>query len=115
MQTLELFLCISVLGIDTGSPDIGKHLRALTGPAHVAILGKDRLIVENVNADLDRLPATGYDIHAIPMKLYDTCGAPIRLLAFRSSRDASAAAGRDSSVLGVLVLSMLLMGMQMLK
>lgn len=50
---------------------------------HNTLLTNNKIILEFV-ANLDKLPSTGYNIHINPMKIEDSCGAPIRLMAFKT-------------------------------
>ena len=93
-QTAQYYsFSYSALGIDSGSPDSGKSLGIDEDffKVHLMILGNQRIIIENIGAALEKLPPTGYNIHAVPINLYDTCGAPLRLLAFKTPQETSSA------------------------
>ena len=65
------------VGIDTASIDHGpsKDFRA-----HVELMTKDIPAFENV-ANLDKLPAKGFKIIALPMKIKGGSGGPLRIVA----------------------------------
>lgn len=65
------------IGIDTLSPDTEES----GYPVHAALLGAGKYIIENV-ANVQRLPARGSLILALPMKIKDGTEAPVRLVAF---------------------------------
>jgi kynurenine formamidase len=68
---------IDAVGIDTASIDPGRS----TGfEAHRALAARNVPIFENV-AGLDALPATGFRVVALPMKLGGGSGAPLRIVA----------------------------------
>jgi kynurenine formamidase len=69
---------ISALGIDTPSVDYGQSTDFL---AHVALYAANIPGFENV-ANLERLPATGALVIALPMKIEGGSGAPLRIVAF---------------------------------
>ncbi|KAK7495470.1 hypothetical protein BaRGS_00013168 [Batillaria attramentaria] len=64
------------VGVDVPGPDLNVDPH----PAHVALLSKRVLILENV-ANIDRLPTKGATIVIGMIKLYDGSGGPSRLLA----------------------------------
>ena len=68
---------IKAIGIDTASIDHGPSTRF---GAHVAFCGANVPIFENV-ASLDRLPATGAFVAALPMKITGGSGGPLRIVA----------------------------------
>ena len=68
---------IKAIGIDTASIDHGPS--TLFG-AHVALCGANVPVFENV-ASLDRLPATGAFVAALPMKIAGGSGGPLRIVA----------------------------------
>lgn len=68
---------IKAIGIDTASIDHGPS--TLFG-AHVAFCGGNVPIFENV-AVLDRLPAAGAFVAALPMKIAGGSGGPLRIVA----------------------------------
>jgi kynurenine formamidase len=68
---------ISAVGIDTASIDYGQ---STLFESHRALFAKDIPAFENL-ADLDRLPARGAHIIALPMKIAGGSGAPLRAIA----------------------------------
>lgn len=67
---------VAGIGIDTLSPDIpGSGF-----PVHDHFLGTDRWILENL-ANLDKLPATGAYIFALPIAAHGSTEAPTRAIA----------------------------------
>ncbi|HKX84600.1 MAG TPA: cyclase family protein [Pyrinomonadaceae bacterium] len=69
---------IKAVGIDTASIDHGQS--TLFG-SHVALMTNNIPAFENV-ANLDKLPATGFHIVALPMKIKGGSGAPLRIVAW---------------------------------
>jgi kynurenine formamidase len=69
---------IKSVGIDTASIDVGISEKFET---HVALMTENVPAFENV-ANLDRLPARGFQIVALPMKIKGGSGAPLRIVAF---------------------------------
>lgn len=69
---------IGAFGIDTPSIDRGQ---SSTFETHQIIYGANIPGFENV-ANLDRLPATGAFVIALPMKIAGGSGAPLRIVAF---------------------------------
>ncbi len=68
---------VKAVGIDTASIDYGPS----TGfEAHVALLSKDVLVLENL-ADLRVLPDRDFDVIALPMKIAGGSGGPLRIIA----------------------------------
>ena len=65
------------VGIDTPSIDYG---RSKTFDTHQILMGENIPAFENVAA-LDRLPATGAFVVALPMKIKGGSGAPLRIVA----------------------------------
>jgi kynurenine formamidase len=67
-----------MVGIDTASIDHGQ-----TGdfPSHVRLSRDGVPALENI-ANADLLPATGFTIVALPMKIAGGSGAPCRVVAF---------------------------------
>ena len=67
-----------MIGVDTASIDYGQSqdfiVHRLVGAANVPAL-------ENLS-DLEKLPATGATIFALPMKIGQGSGAPTRVIAF---------------------------------
>lgn len=68
---------IDAVGIDTPSIDYGQSRRFET---HQVLYGANIPGFENV-ANLDRLPATGAFVIALPMKIAGGSGGPLRILA----------------------------------
>ena len=69
---------IKAVGIDTASIDYGA---SATFDTHVALMTQNVSAFENV-ANLDKLPAKGATIIALPMKIKGGSGAPLRIVAF---------------------------------
>lgn len=68
---------IRAVGIDTASIDYGQSKDYLV---HRALYGAGIYGLENV-ADLEKLPATGATLIALPMKIAGGTGAPVRIIA----------------------------------
>lgn len=68
---------IKAVGIDTASIDYGKSTHFET---HVALMSHNVPAFENV-ANLDRLPATGVYVVALPVKIRGGSGGPLRIVA----------------------------------
>lgn len=68
---------IKAVGIDTPSIDYGqsKYFKA-----HVVLCEANTPIIENV-ANLDKLPAKGFEVIALPMKIKGGSGGPTRVIA----------------------------------
>jgi kynurenine formamidase len=71
---------INAVGIDTASIDNGQ---SQTFETHVALMSENVAAFENV-ANLEKLPAKGFHIIALPMKIQGGSGAPLRIVAFIS-------------------------------
>jgi kynurenine formamidase len=71
---------INAVGIDTASIDNGQ---SQTFETHVALMSENVPAFENV-ANLEKLPAKGFHIIALPMKIQGGSGAPLRIVAFLS-------------------------------
>jgi kynurenine formamidase len=69
---------IKAVGIDTPSIDRGQSAEFKT---HQILAGEDIPIFENV-AHLDGLPSAGIFVVALPMKIKDGSGGPLRIAAF---------------------------------
>lgn len=69
---------IKAIGIDTASIDYGQ---STDYRSHVALMTNNIPAFENV-ANLDKLPAKGSQIVALPMKIKGGSGAPLRIVAF---------------------------------
>lgn len=68
---------IKAAGLDTPSIDYGQSTDFKT---HQVIMGADKAGFENL-ANLDQLPATGFYIVALPMKIGKGSGGPLRIIA----------------------------------
>ena len=68
---------IKAMGLDTPSMDYGQSKDFKT---HQILLGANKPGFENV-ANLDKLPAKGIYIVALPMKIGKGSGAPLRIVA----------------------------------
>jgi kynurenine formamidase len=68
---------IHAVGLDTASIDYGQ---STTFDSHVTLMTNNIPAFENVAA-LDKLPATGFHIVALPMKIKGGSGAPLRIVA----------------------------------
>ncbi|MBO6522945.1 MAG: cyclase family protein [Balneolaceae bacterium] len=68
---------IKAVGLDTPSLDYGKSTEYMT---HRILFEKNIPGFENV-ANLDRLPTVGAYVMALPMKIKDGSGAPLRIVA----------------------------------
>jgi len=68
---------INAIGIDTASIDFGQSTDYQT---HRVLYERDIPGLENLT-NLDRLPATGARIVALPMKIGGGSGAPLRAIA----------------------------------
>jgi kynurenine formamidase len=69
---------IRAIGLDTASIDFGKSDKF---ESHVILLGKNIPVFENV-AHLDRVPAKGAQVVALPMKIKGGSGGPLRIVAW---------------------------------
>ncbi len=69
------------VGIDTASIDRGQ---STTFGSHVALMTNDIPAFENVG-DMSKLPAKGFQVIAMPMKIKGGSGGPLRIAAFVSS------------------------------
>ncbi|MGA8853397.1 MAG: cyclase family protein [Christiangramia sp.] len=70
---------IKAVGLDTASIDRGQSTEFA---AHVALMTNNVPAFENV-ANLEKLPATGFQIIALPMKIKGGSGGPLRIIAIR--------------------------------
>jgi len=68
---------ISAIGLDTASIDRGQSQYF---ECHRILFKAGILVLENV-ANLDQLPAKGFDLIALPMKIEKGSGAPVRIVA----------------------------------
>jgi kynurenine formamidase len=69
---------IKAVGIDTASIDYGQ---SSLFESHCILLDKNIPVFENVAA-LDQLPATGFYVIALPMKIKGGSGGPLRIVAW---------------------------------
>ena len=69
---------IKAIGLDTPSIDYGQSTRF---ESHQILFDKNIPAFENV-ANLDKLPATGATVIALPMKIQGGSGGPLRIVAF---------------------------------
>ena len=69
---------IKAIGLDTASIDYGQSTEFKT---HAALMTNNVPAFENV-MNLDKLPAKGFQIIALPMKIKGGSGAPLRIVAF---------------------------------
>jgi len=77
---------VTLVGTDTPNVDSSTDLTAF--PAHTMLLGNGLLIVENLRA-LGRVGIGRVDCAFLPLPLTQTDGAPVRAIAWPSSRPAS--------------------------
>jgi kynurenine formamidase len=68
---------VRMVGIDTASID---HGQTRTFPTHVRLFRDNVPALENV-AQMDKLPAAGFKVVALPMKISGGSGAPCRVIA----------------------------------
>jgi len=68
---------ITGIALDTPSIDYGKSTEF---KVHRILFAADKLAIENI-ANLDKLPATGSILYAMPMLIKDGTGAPARVFA----------------------------------
>ena len=68
---------ISAVGLDTPSIDYGQ---STDFRSHVILMTDNIPAFENV-ANLDQLPSKGFQVIALPMKIKDGSGAPLRIIA----------------------------------
>lgn len=69
---------IKAVGIDTASIDYGQ---TQTFDTHVVLMSQNIPALENV-ANMDKVPARGAEITALPMKIKRGSGGPVRIIAF---------------------------------
>jgi kynurenine formamidase len=72
---------IKAVGLDTASIDYGQSSEFKT---HVTLMTNNVPAFENL-AELDKLPAKGFQIIALPMKIKGGSGAPLGIVAFVKS------------------------------
>ena len=76
--------------------------------AHRRLLGSNKILLEYVK-NIELLPPTGYTIYVNPLNIYDSCGAPVRMIAIKNPASSgkrtarAAASGLMSLVLAMLV------------
>ena len=68
---------VKAVGIDTASIDYGQSSKFET---HVSLLSQNVPVFENLG-DLRDLPDQGFDVIALPMKISDGTGGPLRVIA----------------------------------
>ena len=68
---------VKAVGIDTASIDLGQSTQFET---HVALLSQNVPVFENLS-NLHDLPARGFDVIALPMKIAGGTGGPLRIIA----------------------------------
>ncbi|XP_038075907.1 isatin hydrolase-like [Patiria miniata] len=76
------------LGIDGPNLDCGQNEEFMT---HRVLMEADIYGIENV-ANLDQLPNTGAKVYALPMKIVDGSGAPVRIIAMLDGDSSSGTA-----------------------
>jgi kynurenine formamidase len=78
VEAAQLLLArdISGIAIDTLSPDGDDY----SFPVHHIILGADKFIIENTKVPAE-LPAIGFSVYALPMKINNATEAPCRVIA----------------------------------
>lgn len=69
---------VSAVGIDTASIDYGQSQNF---QSHVTLMSRNIPAFENV-ANLEKLPALGAQVIALPMKIKGGSGGPLRIIAF---------------------------------
>ncbi len=79
---------IGAVGLDTPSIDFGQ---SKLFQSHVVLFEANVPVFENL-ANLDRLPETGFQVIALPMKIRGGSGAPLRIVAILAGGE-----GRDSA------------------
>lgn len=70
---------IKAIGLDTASIDFGQ---STLFESHRILFEKNIPALENV-ANLDQLPSKGFSVIALPMKIKNGSGGPLRIVAFR--------------------------------
>ncbi|XP_067012297.2 isatin hydrolase [Anabrus simplex] len=74
------------VGVDTASVDAGT---SKTYPAHAILAQQNVYNLENVNLDQPCIPARGFSIYSLPMKISNGTGAPVRIIAMPASDSSS--------------------------
>jgi len=80
-ESAARYLClkkISLVGIDSPSIDIGSDT---SFSAHKILLKSDVLILENL-CNLEKVKKTHFGIIALPLKIHNATGSPVRAVAF---------------------------------
>lgn len=72
---------IKAIGLDTASIDFGQSTKF---ESHQILFDKNIPAFENV-ANLDKLPARGFSVIALPMKIKGGSGGPLRIIALLNS------------------------------
>ena len=100
-HTREVFrLQIKAIGIDTASIDYGQ---SKTYQAHRNLMSNNIPVFENV-ANVDKVPSKGAMVYALPMKIGEGTGAPLRIIAtWDDSKIPSSASGRGASLVVLLI------------
>ena len=70
-------------GVADSGPAVSSNDSAYYLHSHLALLSKNKFILEYVK-NIEKLPPTGYTVYLNPLNLYDTCGAPLRMLAVKN-------------------------------
>ena len=73
---------IKAIGLDTASIDYGQ---SKLFESHRILFARDIPAFENV-ANLDKLPARGFSVIALPMKIKGGSGGPLRIIAVVAGR-----------------------------
>jgi kynurenine formamidase len=73
---------INAIGIDTASIDFGQ---SQTYGSHVVLMTQNIPVFENV-ANLDKVPAVGAEVIALPIKIKGGSGGPLRIVALIQGR-----------------------------
>jgi kynurenine formamidase len=76
---------MKAVGLNTASIDYGQ---STLFESHLTLLQKYIPAVESVAA-IDQLPATGAYVVALPMKIKDGSGGPLRIVAWLADRPAA--------------------------
>ncbi|HYP25819.1 MAG TPA: cyclase family protein [Blastocatellia bacterium] len=69
---------VNAVGIDTASIDYGQ---SQTFDSHVTLMGENIPALENV-ANMDKVPTSGAQLIALPIKIKGGSGGPVRIVAF---------------------------------
>lgn len=74
---------VRMIGVDTPTPDLGGAHRppGFGFPVHMALLGRDILIIEHLGANVARLAGERVEVVAVPMPVRGADGAPAAVLA----------------------------------